>query len=236
MKIAVCDDEKIFRDEIMEAIYGYFAKLDVECVSFDDGSELVKAYENGMELQAIFLDIEMNGLDGMSAAGILRNAGLDIPIIFLTSHTELAMDGYEVAAFRFLSKPIDQIKLEKTLFDLKEALIVKERLLIRYEGEDVVLFLDDIRYVEAMNNSVAIVLIDREYTIRKKFSEMEKELMELSDNFMRIHRSYIVNLFHVKKHRGNEVYLTGDVTLPLSRGLANEFKEKLFSYVRNTAR
>lgn len=236
MKIAICDDEKIFRDEIITAVYDYFGKLDVECLGYEDGKELVDAYENGETFAAVFLDIEMEHMDGMTAAGVLRKAGLEAPIIFLTSHTEMAMDGYEVAAFRFLAKPIDASKMEKTLFDLKEAMWEKKRLLIRYDGEDVILLLNDIRYIEAMNNSVSIVLKDEEYTIRKKLSDLERELSDLTDDFARIHRGYIVNLEHVKKHRGNEVYLTGNVTLPLSRGYVATFKEKLYAYVRNSAK
>lgn len=236
MRIAVCDDEKIFRDEIIEALYRFFGKLDVECVAYEDGCELVKAKEAGGSFDAVFLDIEMTQLDGMAAATALRKNGFEAPIIFLTSHTEMAMEGYEVAAFRFLAKPINQEKMERTLCDLKEALQEKKRLIIRYDGEEMILPVNAICYVEALNNSVSIVTCEKEYTIRKKISDMEKELLEVSDCFVRIHRGYIVNLLHVKKYHGNEVFMTGDARLPLSRGLAKEFKTQLFQYVRNSAR
>lgn len=62
MRIAICDDEKIFRDEIIECLDSYFGKLDLDCFEFADGSELVCAYEKGEAFQAIFLDIEMTKL------------------------------------------------------------------------------------------------------------------------------------------------------------------------------
>jgi DNA-binding LytR/AlgR family response regulator len=90
--------------------------------------------------------------------------------------------------------------------------------------------------VEARNNQISIVTASQEYIIRKKISDIENELKNLSDCFVRIHRGYIVNLSYVKKHHGNEVFITKDTALPLSRGYVNHFKEQLFEYVRNSAR
>ncbi|MDD6071063.1 MAG: LytTR family DNA-binding domain-containing protein [Clostridiales bacterium] len=236
LKIAVCDDEKIFCDKIIQEMYNFFGKLDLTCAAFYDGEKLITAYESGIHFDAVFLDIEMPIKDGMETAKALRNKGFEAPIIFLTSHTEMAMDGYEVSAFRFLSKPIQEDKLQKTLKDLKRELREKKRLMIRYEGEEVVIFVDDILYVEAMNNQVSLVTVGGEYTVRKKISDMEHELKEISDCFVRIHRGYIVNLVHVKKHHGNEIFIMGDHVLPLSRSLVNDFKKQLFQYVRNSAR
>lgn len=229
LHIAVCD-------EMIQNMYEFFGKLDLLCTAFSDGEKLMTAYEGGTHFDAVFLDIEMPIKDGMETAMELRNKGFEAPIIFLTSHTEMAMDGYEVSAFRFLSKPIKEDKLQKTLWDLKRELREKKRLMIRYEGEEVVIFTDDILYVEAMNNQVSVVTVGGEYTIRKKISDIENELKEISDCFVRIHRGYIVNLFHVKKHHGNEIFITGDKILPLSRSLVNDFKKQLFQYVRNSAR
>jgi len=236
LNIAVCDDEKIFRDEIVDAIYDYFGKLDTNCFMYENGKQLLDAFDEGKEFDAYFLDIEMPGLDGMQTANELRNKGIQNPIVFLTSHTELALEGYEVSAFRFLAKPIQSDKMLKMLFDLKGEICEKAKYIIRYEGEDVILVLDDILYVQAMNNSVSIVMKDNEYTIRKKIADVEKNLAELSDNFVRVHRGYIVNLYHVKKYHGNDIIVTGDELIPLSRTHANGFKDKMFNYVRNSSR
>lgn len=235
MNIIVCDDEKIFRDQVRVEVEEYFGKLDCTCIEYSDGTELVVAYKNGQQMDVIFLDIEMEKVDGMDAAKELRALGMTAPIVFLTSHVELAMEGYEVAAFRFLPKPIVKEKMTKALVDLKEELFEKQKIIIHYEGEDVVLFVDDIVYIEAMNNSISIVLTTREYTIRKKMSDMEQELAEISDHFFRIHRGYLINIAHVKKHQAKEVLLTKDVVLPISRSVAGDFKESLFEYIRNSA-
>lgn len=236
LKIAVCDDEDIFRKDIVKYLEKYFGKLDILCQEFGDGESLIGSAKLGTVWDAIFLDIEMEKMDGMQTAAALREMGHQMPIIFLTSHTEFALEGYEVSAFRFLAKPLRIPKMEQTLSDLKELLYGSLNLLIRYEGEDILLPVDDIVYVEARNNTVRIVLVREEYIIRKKLAEMEAELAKMSDNFVRIHRGYIVNLRHVKKHHGNDVFMTGNVTLPISRSLGKDFKERLFLYVRNNTR
>lgn len=236
MKIAVCDDEKIFREEIMEHLYCFFGKLDLDCMTFSDGKELVRAYEEGDQFDAMFLDIEMQEMDGLTTASALRKYGVEVPIIFLTSHTEMAMEGYEVYAFRFLAKPINEEKLLRTLQDLRDELTVKKRLLIKSEGEEIPLLVDDIMYVEAMNNSIAIVMEKESYVIRKKLGEMEQELEALTDTFIKIHRGYIVNLSKVKKSRGNEVIMSDDTVLPISRSAVNTFKKRLFDYIKDQAR
>ena len=236
MLIAVCDDEKIIREKLTDALYGFFGRLDLTCKEYADGEELLSDIKKGVRPEALFLDIEMPVLDGMSTAVKLRELDIDIPVIFLTSHTEMAMDGYEVAAFRFLGKPVDEDKLYKTLSDLKEKLIGGKHIVIRYEGEDVVVPVDDIVYIEAQNNSIRIVLSKREYTIRGKLADIKKQLSLITDSFYRIHRGYVVNLRHVKKHHSNEVIVSKDTALPLSRSSMADFKIKLLEYVRNSAR
>ena len=71
-------------------IENFYKSLDINCISFDDGQEVVSAYEKGQRFDAIFLDIEMKQLDGMKTAEKIRSISSDVPIVFLTSHTELA--------------------------------------------------------------------------------------------------------------------------------------------------
>lgn len=241
MIFAVCDDEKVFRKTLTDRLYEHFGRLELDCAEFSDGSELIAAFERGDKFDAVFLDIEMREKDGLKTAAFMRKNKIDVPVIFLTSHTEFAMDGYEVAAFRFLKKPLQEEKLSKTLEDLKEELLCKRSILIRSEGEDMILLVGEIIYIEAQNNSVRIVLTgtengSREFFTRKKLSVLEKELSELSDAFTRIHRGYLVNLKYVKKNLGTEVLLCDQIRLPVSKSYVKEFRERLIGYIRNCAR
>ena len=236
MRIAICDDERLFRKELSEALYEYFGRLDLTCAEFQDGKEILEAVGKGVTFDAIFLDIEMKETDGMTAAAQLRRLGVASPIIFLTSHVEMAMEGYEVSAFRFLGKPLRRDKLLQTLSDLRDSICQVRSILIRCEGEDVVVPLRELIYAEARNNDLRLVLPDREYVIRRKLSDLERELSAESDLFVRIHRGYLVNLQHVIKSHGMEAYVSNGDMLCVSRSQVAAFKEALLRYVRESAR
>ena len=189
MRIAIVDDETCFRQAIADQISSLYGRENVSCFLFSDGKELVRSFENGFHLDAIFLDIEMRELDGMSTARVIREHSKDIPIIFTPSHTEMAMEGYEVDAFRFLGKPIDTEKLRKTLEDLEKKLKVEEKILLRQNGEERIFPVKDLIYAEAANNSVRFIFPDTSVEQRMKFSEAVCLIDSLSSGFAKIHRS-----------------------------------------------
>lgn len=95
-KVAICDDEKIFIDDVVTKLSEQSA--DCEIATFLSGEELLIS---SLDFNIIFLDIEMAGIDGINTAFSLREQGYDGIIIFLTSHTEFMPDAFKVKAFRF---------------------------------------------------------------------------------------------------------------------------------------
>ena len=236
MRIAVVDDESVFRKQITEKIASLYGREDVSCYHYSDGAEVIRSFENGFELDAVFLDIEMKELDGMSTARKIREYNKEIPIIFITSHTEKALDGYEVDAFRFLSKPIDEEKLRQALTDLEKLLKVDNKIVLRQDGEDMVFSVSELKYAEAANNSVRFVLASRVVEQRMKFSDAMKMIDEKSSDFIKIHRSYYINLAHVVKINTSDVLMDNKELLPVARGTSATVKQALFDYVRRTGR
>ena len=236
MRIAIVDDEEVFRRQIASMISNLYGREDVSCFLYADGSEVMRSFENGFRLDAVFLDIEMKELDGMSTARRIRGFDKDIPIVFTTSHTEMAMDGYEVDAFRFLSKPIDEEKLRLTLTDLEKLLKVDNKIVLRKDGEDMVFPVSDLKYAEASNNSVRFVFGKSTVEQRMKFGDAVKMIDEASRDFVKIHRSYYVNLAHVMKLNSSDVLMDNKELLPIARGSAASVKKELFDYIRRTGR
>lgn len=234
MRIAVCDDEIYFRDLICTEIGAFYQSLDVLCLAFESGAALIGAFEKGGRFDAVFLDIEMPPPDGMQTARRLHEFMPELPVVFLTSHTELAMDGYEVGAFRFLQKPLVREKLAQTLEDLRRLYSVKNTICIRENGEEHYLSPEEILFAEADNNTVRFVTAKRVYQTRMKLSEAAAMLGELS--FCRIHRSVIVGLPHIVSRSEKEVRLDSGAVLPVSRSCTNELKKRLMAYVRRNAR
>lgn len=236
MRLAIVDDESVYRSRVAEQITAVYGKAEVSCFLYADGSELIRSFENGFRLDAIFLDIEMKDVDGMTAAKKIREYSKDIPIIFLTSHTELAMDGYEVDAFRFLSKPVNDIKLRETLKDLEKKLKVDEKIVLKKDGEEIINSISDLIYVEASNNSVKFCFRSGPVELRMKFTEAINTVDALSRDFVKIHRSYYINLGHVKKLSAAEVILDNKEVLPVARSASSEAKTRLLEYIRRNGR
>lgn len=92
MRIAVCDDESVFVSQIKENIEAYYNNWEALIDTFFSGEELLRATLT-KKYDLIFLDIEMNGKDGLTVVRELHEIYPKLPIIFLTSHTELAMEG-----------------------------------------------------------------------------------------------------------------------------------------------
>ena len=236
MRIAVVDDEEMIRRKIASMISNVYGREDVSCFLYADGSEVIRSFENDFKLDAVFLDIEMTELDGMSTARKIRELSREIPIVFTTSHTEMAIEGYEVDAFRFLSKPVDETKLRQTLIDLENLLKVDNKIVLREDGEDVVKSVSDLIYAEAANNEVRFVFKGSVVKQRMKFTDAVKLIDEQSRDFVKIHRSYYINLAHVLKLGTGEILMDNKETLPVARGSSASVKKNLFDYIRRTAR
>lgn len=238
MRIAVCEDEDIFRKQIVKEIDEYYHSLDVVVDSFSSGEELVKKYESGKEIGEIphydilFLDIEMRRLDGFDTAKAIRSYGGKEILIYLTSHTELAMQGYEVEAFRFLAKPVEREKLWEALGELKKRLRKGRNIILHTKEEEVCVEVTSIMYVESMKNHVYYHVLDHKntdclkvYKVREKIANVEKELFK--EGFFRCHRSYLIQLAAVESYNNLELTLSGNVQIPISRGKQEAFREAL---------
>ena len=236
MRLAIVDDESVYRNHIAELINIVYGTENVSCYLYSDGREVVKSFENGFELDAVFLDIEMKDLDGMSTAKVIRKYSKDIPIIFLTSHTEMAMEGYEVDAFRFLSKPVNKDKLLETLNELEKKLKVEEKIILKKDGEEIVYGINELIYVEAANNSVRFVFKKDTVEMRMKFTQALEMVDAISSDFCKCHRSYYVNLAHVKKLGTGDIAMDNGDVLPVARSSAAEVKKLLFEFVRRAGR
>ena len=235
MKIAICDDEKIFRGQLQEYLNKYYKSLDTIVESFTSGEKFLEKYMiNPNAYELIFMDIEMGELDGINTAKRLREYNSDVIIIFLTSHVELALEGYEVDAFRFLSKPINERKLINALQDVQSEIDRNRKILIKDVEKEVLLKYKDIIYVEAQNVNLRIRTNESEYSIRKSLIQMEKEVE--GPSFYKPHRSYLINLGYVVDYTNKVITMETGEKIPLSRNKVTELKEALMLYVKTCGR
>ena len=155
MRIAVCDDEEKFRTQARDLIDKLVGSMDVVVDAYSDGKRLLEAFDK-KPYEVVFLDIEMPSMDGITLAKKLRERSGSVYIVFLTGHVEYALEGYEVNALRYLTKPVKEDKLREVLRFVMDRSTSKRQLMIKEDGEEKLINVSDIIYFEAQNQYVII--------------------------------------------------------------------------------
>ena len=232
MRIAICDDEELYRVELKTILDKLLINVDYNIDTFDDGNRLVESFK-ALPYDILFLDIEMPAVDGITLAKSLRAMSEKVFIVFLTSHVEYAIEGYEVNALRYLTKPVDIEKLKEVIRYVQEKQGASRQLIIKEDGEELLININDVIYLESMNQNVRIVTTQGEHVIRYNIGDFEEQLK--NDGFFRSHRGYLISLAKVKKLSKNDVIMEGDVILPVSRSNVKALKDALYTYVEGLA-
>lgn len=129
MKIAICDDQIFFHNDLKKHLESYSQKrhLDFMYSDYTNGSDLLKS---NFDYELVFMDFQMKGLNGLQTAQKLRKKNKDVVIIFMTNFPNIVFDAFEVNAFRFLLKPIDPQKLEDALDKYMSSFITNDNYII----------------------------------------------------------------------------------------------------------
>lgn len=234
IKIAVCDDEKNIRYYLVSLI----KKQDKGC-SITEYASASEYLSDGKEHDLVFLDIEMGGsgtgLDGMGLARHIRGmeAQKQPIIIFVTGYEKYIYDAFDVGAFQYLIKPVDEQKFAE-VFDRATGQIAaeaeqrKKKLVIRHGGEGKAIPLNDIYYMESRNHNIALYLKGGNIEYYAKIRDLEEEL---AGQFYRIHRGYLINFFHVEGYNKTEVRMANGDKLLLSRYKYDGFVQAYMDYI-----
>ncbi len=232
-KIAVCDDEQIFVDDVVKKLKEQSEQCEIS--EYISGEDLLNS---PLEFDMIFLDIEMTGINGINAAFTLRERGFDGMIIFLTSHTEFMPDAFKVKAFRFLDKPLDSEKFNEAFSEAKKEIMNTEHILLSdRNGKTVYLKLTDIVYLEAYGDGTYIYgKTGIVYDTDKPLKYWKEQIG--SEHFYQIHKSFIVSYLYVSDiSKDGQVVMKGfKQPLDISRRNVVPFRNGFFDYIRKYAR
>ena len=227
--ILICDDDRAFTLRLKASVESILAEKHTAArISVFSSAEEIGG-ETMASCDAAFLDIDFAGkeLNGLDIARRIRASRNDAVIVFVTNYVEYAPEGYEVRAFRYLLKEELPHKLEDCLSQvLLQLRTEKSDLKISVEGETISLPLRDLLYLESMGHSLSFHVCckgyepDRTYSCYGAIGKMEEELS--GRGFLRIQKSYLVNMAHIKKLSSVQVLLSNGVSLPVSsRGYAD---------------
>lgn len=219
INILLCDDDKDFLQRLTEVVTSQPLPPGISaCVTKSAHSSAITDRQLS-QYQIMFLDIDMDERSGMDIARRVRELHLDTIIIFVTNYPEFSMEGYEVRVFRYLLKQELQQKLPLYFRDaLAEIPHDKKELRFSVNAEPYRVAYKDILYLESQQR---IVVLHTENPLQGgdhfygKLEDLENELE--SDGFLRIQKSYLVNMAHIKKLNYDKVVLSNGEELPVSQ-------------------
>ena len=226
MKIAVCDDETKILEDIKGIILNLYPGYDVNL--FSSGEEFL---ESGEKPDVLLLDIDMPGMSGMDVASKLAEKETDTLMVFVTAHDELVYDSFKYHPFAFVRKTYLREELSGVLKDCRLKIDKKNKHYVFKSGfETVSLPLDEILYFESFANYLTVKTNTLEYKTRSTISGAQSELEK--NDFLRIHKGFLVNLEHVKTVKTDELLLDNDETLPIGKSYSEEARKVILKYMR----
>jgi DNA-binding LytR/AlgR family response regulator len=231
MKIGICDDEEYVLLLLEEYINRYSKKFGIRfgLVKFNSGEEIWDYIECDNYFDIIFLDIQMNGINGIDTAHKIRKKDTNVKIFFLTSIIKYALEGYRVKAERYFIKPLKYSRFEKELNNVIRLIEVeKNRFFIEKNDNGIFkIMLSDIVYIETIGRNTMIHTTSKNIISYRNMKQHEESL---DDCFYRCHRAFIVNLTYVSSIIDNTVSLNNNEDIPLSKYRKKDFKEALLDY------
>ncbi len=230
MNIAVCDDEVRGRERILTLLEKEFSQA--QTCEFDSGMKLIEKVEEGYRPDIVLLDIAMEGMDGMETARRLRRM-TDAILIFVTGVKEQVFEAFDVGAFHYLMKPVDQDKmldvLRRAAQEIERRQSGPKYLLVKTEGSHRRIPVDDILYVE--NNGRKVILHMKTECL--EYYERMNHLEDvLGDGFYRCHRGYLVALSAISGYDHESITVGQGDKIYLAKQKYSEFVKRYCRYLK----
>ncbi len=230
MNIAIVEDDEETRADLSSYIERYAKEQDFPCVVYPyaTASRLLQSFR--MDLDIILLDIEMPGMDGMTAAGKIREMDTNVVLMFVTNMSRYAIHGYAVGALDFVLKPLtyESFRNHFRRAVLRADQRKKEEILIRLEGGARKLDVRSIHYIDVEGHMLHYHTSEGEFSARGSLKSVREELAKY--HFAKCSQWYLVNLRSVEKIGRDTVTVAGK-DLEMSRRAKAEFLDALTRYM-----
>ena len=229
-EIAICDDEEIIIERIADLIKKQNTDCNIE--SFQSGNELLAAKRR---YDLIFLDIQMDGINGMDTAKAIREYDRKAVIIFVTAVKEYVFEAFDVGAFHYLLKPIGEQKFaevfENAVREVRECRIQRETptLFIKTKNKSYTFNQSEIVFIESRNRKAAIHTAGNTLEVYAVMNELQKEL---GNSFYRCHRGYLVNMAHITEYSSDMIEMDNGERVYMAKEKYPEFVREYMRYLR----
>lgn len=237
MNLILCDDEQIFLDSLQQKIMdwakrsGHMSGTILRC--FTSSEDLLDAWQHGMTIDALFLDIQIPGeLSGLAVAKEIHNEDEYLPIVFITSFGEYAEEGYKVNALRYLHKPVSEQAVSECMDILwhRWSLRSKDCIVLDLPTQILRLPFESILYIKASGHYCILYTTDdhREYRIKQSLDVLRKKLP--AHLFAQCHRSFIVNLVYIRNISNGDITMANGSVVQMSRNYQSQLIKQFRQY------
>ena len=226
-KIAVCDDEEAVSAQVKELITEWNPSVDVVC--FSSGEALLENYQY---YEAVFLDIDMAGMNGIETGKAIRKMDKDTKIVYLTAYRDYVSGAFGVHAFQYLLKPVNKKAIWNVLEEIfRYTKAAGKKIILDFHTVDGALCLpvESIYFFEYENRKIRIVTDEEQYYMADKIGNVAKRMAEFG--FSMPHQSFVVNMFHVKNVKNQQIFLDNGMEIPLSQKKQKIWKQELMEYL-----
>lgn len=235
MRVAACDDDVKFLQELsgLLNVYEEENNCSVEYKLYTNPLELVTQIERGVHYDVILLDIFMSGINGIQCAKDIRNYDNPVKIIFLTSSTEFAVESYSVKAYQYLLKPICKENLFMVLRSLEREIDAAEQynFIFRSKTGITKIALSKLEYCEVINRKIILHLINGdECECSFRMNDLEEKLKDFG-MFLKPHRSFLVNMNHIRTLNTHSIIMECGVKIPVPREKYAQIKQIYMEYI-----
>ena len=226
-RIAICDDNQLFCSEIENYLYSHYDDKDIDIDVFYTGEELYNVMKYDKDFDLIFLDIEFQMLDGIAVGEMIRDKlnNEKVQIVYVSINDSYALELFKNRPLHFLVKPISQkqiIEVTDKAMQLSERF--NKSFVFNFERSYYKLYYGDIMYFESNARKIIVHTINGEYSFYGKLDKVEDET---SPEFIRIHKSYLVNPAYITKYGMEQVVLSNDRILSISSKLQKSVKTRI---------
>ena len=228
MTITILEDHKSELEHLCSLLHNWSTtkNIELELHTFASGENYFQNRRTSENSNIIFLDIQMCKITGLDVAKKLRQEGYIGAIVFLTSFREYVFNGYEVHALNYLLKPVKEKQLFFCLDEVAKDLDNNSHIyrnkndIIQIPYKNILCFSASLHYID-------ILTIDNTYS---QYSTLTKIIEYLPIEFIRVHRSYIVNMAHIYKISGNIITLSNNKIVPIGRSYSQAVQNSFATY------
>lgn len=230
IKIAIVDDEEFIRQQVEKLIVNRFT--DCKITTYSSGEEILRS---DICYDIVFLDIQMEGMDGIDTAKELRQKFEDLVLIFITGRKEYVFEAFDVSAFHYLVKPFEEQKFftvyERAVLEVEKQRKRKtEPIFIKTRNRNITLEQKNILYIESRAKKVEI---HTNTEVVEAYGAMHELQKQLSDSFYRCHRGYLVNMAFVSEYSNDSIILNNGEAVILAKEKYSEFVKAYMRYLKN---